>query len=188
MGGPCRGPGRSRGDYHGQQQAQRVHGDVPLRPFTFSALSQPRVALGTVSGPARTLGTRQVFPPPCWSCRISRGRGGVGAAGWDTPDQNARFRLLQPPPFGLLTSMMVTTQWTLLMLTGPNRDTWHVGFSYVSSVTKGPLIGSRTCVGSVGKSPVQVSGLETMSRSCHSPKFMPEPWIRHSIRPLAFVR
>jgi len=72
------------------------------------------------------------------------------------------------------------------MLAGPNRDTWHVGFSYVSSVTKGPLIGSRTRVGSVGKSPVQVSGLETMSRSCQSPKFMPEPWIRHSIRPLAF--
>jgi len=34
------------------------------------------------------------------------------------------------------------------MLTSPNRDTWHVRFSQVSSVTKDALIGSRTGVGS----------------------------------------
>jgi hypothetical protein len=37
------------GDHDGQQQAHRVHRDVPLAAIIFLALSQPRVALGTVS-------------------------------------------------------------------------------------------------------------------------------------------
>jgi hypothetical protein len=58
------------------------------------------------------------------------------------------------------------------VLTGLNRDTWHVRFSQVSSVAKGYFdwFAYRGGV-AAGKSPVQVPGLGTISRSCHSPKF-----------------
>jgi hypothetical protein len=40
---------------------------------------------------------------------ILGGGGGVAAAGWNAPDQDARFRLGELPPFGLLTPMVTTT-------------------------------------------------------------------------------
>ena len=47
----------------------------------------------------------------CCSLERVRGRGGgEGASGRGVPDQDARFRLSQPPPLGLLAPMIVTTQ------------------------------------------------------------------------------
>ena len=39
---------------------------------------------------------------------IGGGRGGVAAAGRNAPDQDAWFRLVEPPPFGLFTPVVVT--------------------------------------------------------------------------------
>jgi hypothetical protein len=41
------------------------------------------------------------------------GSGDVGAAGRGAPDQDAWFRLFQPPPFGLLTPMMMSAEETM---------------------------------------------------------------------------
>src|SRR5260370_8031034 len=48
--------------------------------------------------------------------RVSGGAGGVGAAGAGSPNQNTRFRLRQPPAFGLLTPMMMSKEGLLLVI------------------------------------------------------------------------
>jgi hypothetical protein len=44
--------------------------------------------------------------------------GGVGASGWGVPDQDTRFGLFQPPPLGLLTTVVVTAQWGQVAFAG----------------------------------------------------------------------
>ncbi|MGH3202303.1 MAG: sensor histidine kinase [Streptosporangiaceae bacterium] len=49
------------------------------------------------------------WPGPRRLDRVLSGGGGVGASGWDSPAQEAWFRLFEPPPLGLLTPMMMST-------------------------------------------------------------------------------
>src|SRR5712691_6442004 len=46
----------------------------------------------------------------CQLERVSGRGGGVGAARWCPPFQDAWFRLLEPPPFGLFTAVVVSAE------------------------------------------------------------------------------
>ena len=49
-------------------------------------------------------------PRPKGLCGVLGGSGDVGPAGGGVPDQDAWFGLLEPPPLGLLTAMVVAAQ------------------------------------------------------------------------------
>src|ERR1035441_8250411 len=87
----------------------------PARP------SGPEAPPGPAPSPARRSGRTAPAAPtpsPSQEPRTSRtaglervfggSGGGVGPAGWCAPGQDARFGLVEPPAFGLLTPVMVS--------------------------------------------------------------------------------
>jgi hypothetical protein len=123
---PCtKRPSASRSPARGRRGLPGAGHGLPL--LGSSVLPSPAPPPSTMQVSAARLLPRShpaATPRSTVGCRLDRvfGRsGGIGAPGRGAPDQEARFRLLQLPHFGLFAAMMVAAQRAVVTRTSGPR-------------------------------------------------------------------